>query len=408
MADLLALAQYRGDMLTPIPSPATTKLMDRFKAINQMHLSGSLGVQNKHGTWREICFYMGRLVWSNGEDHRIRRWLRCMGQACPQIKPDVIRKPPREGIQYWEYLILKALIQRQQITRVQAIVAIEKITAEVLFDILQDAQRGDLNYRFIQQKIWDSPICALNLEPTLDLAEKLMGEWCNLGLVDRSPNLAPLIENAEEFQRRMSPKAYQSMADLLNGNLTVRDLAVKKRQDLITIARLLLPYLSNDLIGLREVEDLANSPSSNKPDQKSIARSGSAKIICIDDNPNICRIVGNILTQAGYQYASVQDSVQALPALLEHKPSLILLDLVMPVANGYEICSQIRRISMFQQTPIVILTGNDGIVDRVRAKVVGASDFLAKPVQSEKLLSVVQKYVAVPPQSPIQTSEVSS
>ena len=64
----------------------------------------------------------------------------------------------------------------------------------------------------------------------------------------------------------------------------------------------------------------------------------------------------------------------------------------MPNANGYEICSQLRKLSVFRNTPIVILTGNDGIVDRVRAKMVGASDFLSKPVKQEVVLEVIRKY----------------
>jgi chemotaxis family two-component system response regulator PixG len=86
--------------------------------------------------------------------------------------------------------------------------------------------------------------------------------------------------------------------------------------------------------------------------------------------------------------------VQALPLLLEHKPDLIFLDLVMPITNGYEICSQIRRISVFQDTPVIILTSNDGIVDRVRAKMVGSSGFLAKPIGREKVLTILHKYLA--------------
>ena len=81
--------------------------------------------------------------------------------------------------------------------------------------------------------------------------------------------------------------------------------------------------------------------------------------------------------------------------LLEQKPDLIFLDLVMPIANGYEICSQIRRISAFKDTPIIILTSNDGIVDRVRARMVGATDFLAKPIEREKVLRVAHRYLAM-------------
>ena len=100
-----------------------------------------------------------------------------------------------------------------------------------------------------------------------------------------------------------------------------------------------------------------------------------------------------IVEDLGYKYNNIQDPLQALPILLELKPQLIFLDLVMPFANGYEVCAQIRRISAFEQTPIVIVTNNDGIADRFRAKVVGASGFLGKPIQQNKVSKVVDKYI---------------
>ena len=65
----------------------------------------------------------------------------------------------------------------------------------------------------------------------------------------------------------------------------------------------------------------------------------------------------------------------------------------MPNANGYEICSQLRKLSIFKETPIVILTGQDGIIDRVRAKLVGATDFLSKPVAASTVLEVINRYL---------------
>jgi two-component system, chemotaxis family, response regulator PixG len=85
--------------------------------------------------------------------------------------------------------------------------------------------------------------------------------------------------------------------------------------------------------------------------------------------------------------------MRAIAVLLARKPNLIFLDLVMPSTNGYEICSQLRKLSYFRDTPIVILTGHDGIVDRVRAKLVGASDFLSKPADAETVLSVIRKHL---------------
>jgi chemotaxis family two-component system response regulator PixG len=101
-----------------------------------------------------------------------------------------------------------------------------------------------------------------------------------------------------------------------------------------------------------------------------------------------------LLTAAGYQFVGIDDGLRAFAVLLSRKPDLIFLDLVMPNTNGYEICSKLRSLPAFRKTPILILTGNDGIVDRVRAKLVGASDFLSKPVDAGTVLAVIRKHLA--------------
>ncbi|NJM57480.1 MAG: response regulator [Synechococcales cyanobacterium RU_4_20] len=79
-------------------------------------------------------------------------------------------------------------------------------------------------------------------------------------------------------------------------------------------------------------------------------------VLCVDDNEKICQQLGEVIESAGYRYLGLQDSVKALQMAIEQKPSLIFVDLVMPVIGGYELCSQLRRISAFKETPLVILT----------------------------------------------------
>ena len=122
-------------------------------------------------------------------------------------------------------------------------------------------------------------------------------------------------------------------------------------------------------------------------------RSNAPTIVYIDDSPADSRAMSQIIEGTGYQYTNIPDPLQALPLLIELKPALIFLDLVMPIANGYEVCAQIRRMSTFKDIPVIIVTSNDGIADRVRAKVVGASGFLGKPIQSHKVTKVLKKHL---------------
>jgi chemotaxis family two-component system response regulator PixG len=154
------------------------------------------------------------------------------------------------------------------------------------------------------------------------------------------------------------------------------------KQKAIASLNLTRPGQINKTTDSRTPPTLAGPDKENRP-----------LIICIDDCPLTQKLLKGIITKAGYRFFGIEQAVMALPILIEQKPDLILLDLVMPIANGYEICTQIRRVSLLKDTPVAILTGRDGLVDRVRAKIVGCSDFIAKPVETEKVVAVIEKYL---------------
>ncbi len=121
--------------------------------------------------------------------------------------------------------------------------------------------------------------------------------------------------------------------------------------------------------------------------------SPKSRVVYVDDSPTDSQAMAEIVQGAGYSYDNIAEPLKALPLLLEIRPKLIFLDLVMPWTNGYEMCAQIRRASAFKGTPIIIVTNNDGIIDRVRARLVGASGFFSKPVNEKRVLKILNKYL---------------
>ena len=187
---------------------------------------------------------------------------------------------------------------------------------------------------------------------------------------------------------------FQNLSQLLDGKQTLRDLSIRMKRDIVTVVRSLLPYIQLGLVQLNEVGDI--SPPASAPIAQKLFKNKTHRritIACIDDSPSICQTMESIITEAGYNFVKEMDGLRAIAVLLSRKPDLIFLDLVMPNTNGYEICSQLRKLTFFKNTPIVILTGNDGIVDRVRAKMVGSTDFLGKPAKPEQVLETIEKYV---------------
>jgi len=108
-----------------------------------------------------------------------------------------------------------------------------------------------------------------------------------------------------------------------------------------------------------------------------------------------------ICSGAGYRFVGLGDPLRALGELVRLKPDLLFLDLVMPHVGGHELCSQLRRSALFKDLPIVILTSNDGIVNRLRSKLSGATEFLSKPIESaQQVLSVVEQHLRCQAETP--------
>ena len=81
--------------------------------------------------------------------------------------------------------------------------------------------------------------------------------------------------------------------------------------------------------------------------------------------------------------------------LFRIRPDLILMDVTMPEINGYKLCDLLRDSVMFRNTPIVMVSGHRGIIDKARAKIAGATDYLTKPFTRDSLLAMVERYMNV-------------
>jgi CheY-like chemotaxis protein len=159
----------------------------------------------------------------------------------------------------------------------------------------------------------------------------------------------------------------------------------------------LLNKVAKDLASTRQILSVPSSFGTNisigEPTY-SPSQFGQATVVYVNDNSFNSQAMAEIVEGAGYSYANISDSLQALSQLIDLKPQMIFLELVLPVTNGYELCAQIRRISTFKNTPIIIVANANKIAERMRAKMVGASDFLSKPIKAKSVLKLLIKYLS--------------
>ncbi|MCK4607098.1 MAG: response regulator [candidate division Zixibacteria bacterium] len=118
-------------------------------------------------------------------------------------------------------------------------------------------------------------------------------------------------------------------------------------------------------------------------------RIGTARILVIDDEPEITEIVETFLTESGYQVAVENSPEKAVERAHELKPDIILLDIMMPGTDGYNICEELKADPEFAQTPIIFLTGKDRSDDMGRSFRSGGDMFIKKPFSCERLLEIV-------------------
>ncbi|MBD2778327.1 response regulator [Iningainema tapete] len=141
-----------------------------------------------------------------------------------------------------------------------------------------------------------------------------------------------------------------------------------------------------------------NFDTSGSSKDRNSAQTGSKNtytVACIDDSPTFLNSIKNFLDENTFSVVMINDPVKALMQILRSKPDIILLDVEMPNLDGYELCSLLRRHSAFKSTPIIMVTGRTGFIDRAKARMVRASGYLTKPFTQSDLLKIVFKHISL-------------
>jgi two-component system, chemotaxis family, response regulator PixG len=400
-----------------------SNLSQQLELWGKQQLTGRLDVQGVNLPQSSFYYCMGRLVWARGGIHPQRRWYRFASQFYPQSLQQFQREVNSAVAAAREYDLLIQWVKQQQIAGERAAYWVRSNITEVVFDLLQQEQLEAIVFTHEYQDSLPASLTLLSPEKMLETALQHWEVWNKAKLAQVSPNLAPVIAQADSLKETLSPQIYQKMSQVIDGQNTLRDIAVQMSQEVLSITRTLLPYVQQGLIKLMAVPDrvspetpltqssLAASPAlmsiSLTPPPAASAIQPAVEIVSspaaaiktsvplvayVDDSRWETLKMERIVMELGYRFLALQDPMRALSQILTHKPDLIFLDLVMPIVNGYELCSQIRRIGQFKNTPIIVVTSNDGIVDRMRAKLVGATDFMTKPVLIQQVQGAFQKF----------------
>ena len=117
-------------------------------------------------------------------------------------------------------------------------------------------------------------------------------------------------------------------------------------------------------------------------------------ILVIDDSATIRSAAEKVLREAGYCVVVAENGFEALAKIADCQPALIVCDIVMPRLDGYRTCALIKASAAHHATPVLMLSSKEGLFDRARGAMAGASACLAKPLAREALLEAVRLHLA--------------
>jgi DNA-binding response OmpR family regulator len=121
------------------------------------------------------------------------------------------------------------------------------------------------------------------------------------------------------------------------------------------------------------------------------------KILIADDEPNIVISLEYLMKREGYEVIVARDGAQALATILRERPSLVLLDVMMPGKTGFDVCQELRALPDFKDLPIVMLTAKGRDTDIAKGLAMGATAYLAKPFSTKEIAAKVRELLGGTP-----------
>ena len=367
--------------MVSVTASRSVKDVEPFNVISQLigrQFSGCLRIMAGTEFW-SVYFEQGELVYgttSVDAFQRLEHYLDQMGQQPGEIGPGHTGNVPslmtasrvQERLTYEksksvdalpspDYQTICWLVDQKYLTYSQASHLIEAITTDSIESLLC-LKQGTCKIFRSHQKNLIRKLCKLNTRLIVDSCRK-QAKWKR-------------HENAVEQRTRQ---------DQSGGILDVQD---PQNQNLLTLSQK-SPY--KPLLGTHQTGRISKNRTNTGKHKYTIG--------CIDDSPAVLNGLRSFLDDKQFSVFTVSNPLKALMTIIRHKPDLILLDVMMPELDGYELCSLLRKHPDFKGIPIIIVTSNTGLVDRAKAKLVRASGYLTKPFTKDDLIKTIRKHLNI-------------
>ncbi len=244
---------------------------------------------------------------------------------------------------------------------------------------------GNAEMEFDLDITLDVLILSASVQQVIAPVKQLIWQWQKIRPHITSPLVRVYLSDIDSlykllWQQLQSTKAIESYQSALTQNLCLYSIANQLGINVQELSHMLLPLVRNRSA---QISSYGHKQDEERP-----------LIACIDDSQTVQNSVKLTLEAHGYEVIGLLNPAQAMTKLIRTHPMLILMDITMPDINGYELCQLLRKSPNLKHVPILMLSSRDGLFDKLKAKMLGANDYMTKPFRPTELVNMVNKYVS--------------
>jgi twitching motility two-component system response regulator PilG len=155
--------------------------------------------------------------------------------------------------------------------------------------------------------------------------------------------------------------------------------------------KLLLEHLAKQTVNEPKA-DLQEAKPAVAPEEPRV-QDEAKLVLVVEDSSTTRKVIAITLSRRGYRVIEAADGLEALSKISEERPDLIMLDVILPKMDGYEILSIIKKNKEFKDIPVIMLTSKDGFINKMKGKIAGSSAYLTKPFDPDKIIAEIEKHI---------------
>lgn len=251
---------------------------------------------------------------------------------------------------------------------------------------------------------FECPFCAADIGPQAytckDCRAILSLDDIEAVLASTTGDLEQIHDAVVEMEASLNSREFtaRELTDLGMGHLNLKnfDRGLRYLQEAVRLN-------PDDLILVSQVNSLAiRLDEIHRHDASADQKAKGCSILVVDDSATVRKLISNKLEKHGHTVICASDGVEAMDAIDNFTPELVLLDITMPRMDGYQVCKMIRAHETAKDVPVVMISGKDGFFDKVRGKMSGCTGYITKPFGPETLMKALDTYLTQPQQPVVE------